>query len=158
MEGNLKRKSMIAMIAPETRSLARWKSLEHSYSDSALAMGDHYGSFDCLSSHSHFFTFPSSPLRAPAHRANPHHRYSSPMILTEPASPVSPIVASEGSQEQLEFLAGALEGRRYENKDSLAHDLSFLANMPELCDVTFLVGEDRQPVCAVRAILAARSR
>lgn len=49
-------------------------------------------------------------------------------------------------------------GRLYVNKDSLAHDLSFLANMPELCDVTFLVGDDRQPVCAVRAILAARSR
>lgn len=49
-------------------------------------------------------------------------------------------------------------GRLYVNKDSLAHDLSFLANMPELCDVTFLVGEDRQPICAVRAILAARSR
>ena len=49
-------------------------------------------------------------------------------------------------------------GRLYVNKDSLAHDLSFLANKPELCDVTFLVGEDRQPICAVRAILAARSR
>ncbi len=49
-------------------------------------------------------------------------------------------------------------GRLYVNKDSLAHDLSFLANMPELCDVTFLVGDDRQPICAVRAILAARSR
>ena len=49
-------------------------------------------------------------------------------------------------------------GRLYVNKDSLAHDLSFLANMPELCDVTFLVGEARQPICAVRAILAARSR
>lgn len=48
--------------------------------------------------------------------------------------------------------------RLYVNKDSLAHDLSFLANMPELCDVTFLVGEERQPICAVRAILAARSR
>ena len=49
-------------------------------------------------------------------------------------------------------------GRLYVNKESLAHDLSFLANKPELCDVTFLVGEDRQPICAVRAILAARSR
>lgn len=47
---------------------------------------------------------------------------------------------------------------RYMNNDSLAHDLSFLATMPELCDVTFLVGEGREAVCAVRAILAARSR
>ena len=30
--------------------------------------------------------------------------------------------------------------------------------MPELCDTTFLVGEERQPICGVKAILAARSR
>jgi hypothetical protein len=30
--------------------------------------------------------------------------------------------------------------------------------MPELCDTTFLVGGERQPICGVRAILAARSR
>ena len=47
---------------------------------------------------------------------------------------------------------------RFENRASLAHDLQFLANMPELCDVTFLVGGDRQPVCGVKAIMAARSR
>ena len=39
----------------------------------------------------------------------------------------------------------------------LCSDLSFLAHLPELCDVTFLVGADKEPVCAVRAILAARS-
>ena len=36
--------------------------------------------------------------------------------------------------------------------------MRFLASMPELCDVTFLVGDTREPVCAVRAVLAARSR
>lgn len=68
----------------------------------------------------------------------------------------------------------------FENKSGLAEDLKFLASMPELCDVTFLVGETREPVCAVKvnkqnldphsdanfcfllhppqAILAARSR
>ena len=46
----------------------------------------------------------------------------------------------------------------FDNRLGLAHDLGFLATMPELCDVTFLVGVDRQPVCGVRAILAARSR
>lgn len=46
----------------------------------------------------------------------------------------------------------------FENKSGLAEDLKFLASMPELCDVTFLVGETREPVCGVRAILAARSR
>ncbi|KAG5676542.1 hypothetical protein PVAND_006367 [Polypedilum vanderplanki] len=46
----------------------------------------------------------------------------------------------------------------FENKSGLAEDLKFLASMPELCDITFLVGETREPVCAVKAILAARSR
>lgn len=46
----------------------------------------------------------------------------------------------------------------YENKTGLAEDMKFLASMPELCDVTFLVGETREPVCAVKAVLAARSR
>ena len=53
---------------------------------------------------------------------------------------------------------GIHKGNRYINKESLADDLRALSTMPELCDVTFLVGEDRQPVCGVRAILAARSR
>ena len=38
----------------------------------------------------------------------------------------------------------------------MCSDLGFLANLPELCDVTFLVGTDKEPVCAVKAILAAR--
>ena len=46
----------------------------------------------------------------------------------------------------------------FENKSGLAEDLKFLASMPELCDVTFLVGDTREPVCAVKAVLAARSR
>lgn len=46
----------------------------------------------------------------------------------------------------------------FENKNGLADDMAFLASMPELCDVTFLVGDTREPVCAVKAVLAARSR
>ncbi|KAG1684650.1 Serine-enriched protein [Nymphon striatum] len=46
----------------------------------------------------------------------------------------------------------------FENKHGLSDDMKFLASMPELCDVTFLVGETREPVCAVKAVLAARSR
>lgn len=53
---------------------------------------------------------------------------------------------------------GVHRGDQYSNKERLAQDLSALASMPELCDVTFLVGGDRQPVCGVRAILAARSK
>lgn len=46
----------------------------------------------------------------------------------------------------------------FENKTGLAEDMKFLASMPELCDITFLVGDTREPVCAVKAVLAARSR
>lgn len=46
----------------------------------------------------------------------------------------------------------------FENKAGLSDDMRFLASMPELCDVTFLVGETREPVCAVKAVLIARSR
>ena len=115
--------------------------METSFSDSELDKMDLESS---LCNHSHFFAF------------SPHRRYSVP-ILGDSASPI-PLMRANGSVERLECLEGVLEGNRYENKDSLAHDLSFLATMPELCDVTFLVGEDRQPVCGVRAILAARSR
>jgi len=31
----------------------------------------------------------------------------------------------------------------YENRTGLAEDMKFLASMPELCDITFLVGRDR---------------
>lgn len=137
-----------------------------SYSDSELDMID----FDTstLSHHSHFFA-PSGP---------PHHRYSTPLILISNSppggsdpSPISfPLMTSRvggaysngcsGTPDRLglQSLPEPREGTQYINKDSLAHDLSFLATMPELCDVTFLVGDERQPVCAVKAILAARSR
>jgi len=46
----------------------------------------------------------------------------------------------------------------FENKAGLAEDMRFLASIPELTDITFLVGDTREPVCAVRAVLAARSR
>ena len=136
-----------------------------SYSDSELDMID----FDTssLSHHSHFFA-PSGP---------PHHRYSTPLILISHSppggsdpSPISfPLVTSHGGAPTnsrivtpdrlgLQSIPQPGEGTQYINKDSLAHDLSFLATMPELCDVTFLVGDERQSVCAVKAILAARSR
>jgi len=46
----------------------------------------------------------------------------------------------------------------YDNKCGLGEDMKFLASLPELCDITFLVGETREPVCAVKSVLAARSR
>ncbi len=46
----------------------------------------------------------------------------------------------------------------FENKAGLSDDMRFLASMPELCDVTFMVGETREPVCAVKAVLVARGK
>lgn len=99
---------------------------------------------DELRTRSHFFAPPAQ------------HRFSSP--LPDRAGALSRARSDGGSTSSTECLESAADEYRYENKASLAHDLSFLATMPELCDVTFLVGEDRQPVCAVKAILAARSR
>ena len=45
----------------------------------------------------------------------------------------------------------------YQDIGNLAKDMETLAFMPELCDVTFLVGRDKKPICAVKSILAARS-
>lgn len=41
----------------------------------------------------------------------------------------------------------------FENKAGLAEDMKFLASMPELCDITFLVGSTKEPVCAVKVII-----
>lgn len=144
-----------------------------SYSDSELDMID--WDVSTLPRHSHFFA-PSGP---------PHHRYSTPLLIVSSgvgadtsSETTSPVFEDEESRhEKPSSLKLAVNGHAssteklsrhrsteklhdglFINKDSLAHDLSFLATMPELCDVTFLVGEDRQPVCGVRAILAARSR
>ncbi len=122
-------------------------SSQLSYSDSELDKLD-------LASHSSFF------------------RHSTPLLYVSPPPsggspsprdrPTGRTVTFNGAPDRLGLhCLGTTDtingGTQYVNKDSLAHDLSFLATMPELCDVTFLVGNDRQPVCAVRAILAARS-
>ena len=46
---------------------------------------------------------------------------------------------------------------RYRSTATLCDHLKFILSMPELCDVTFLVGEKRLPVHGVKAILGARS-
>ncbi|XP_046553731.1 uncharacterized protein LOC124263198 [Haliotis rubra] len=40
----------------------------------------------------------------------------------------------------------------------LQDSLSLILNMPEMCDVTFLVGKEKAPVHGVKAIMATRSR
>ena len=127
--------------------------MEASFSDSELD-NVYTGS---LRNHSHFFV------------STPHYRYSMYDLLASPVPPRALLEtqtngsgstdgSSHTSTEKLDCLIDPQDSHRYENRDSLAHDLSFLATMPELCDVTFLVGEDRQPVCGVRAVMAARSR
>lgn len=94
---------------------------------------------DCLVSHSHFFA------TAPSDR---HYPISPSPVPTPTAENPLHLMQTADSEHSLTF----------DNRSGLAHDLGFLAAMPELCDVTFLAGEERQPVCGVRAVLAARSR
>lgn len=91
--------------------------------------------FDTLQNHSHFFSSTVS------------HAQSFPELIADG----QPNIVIEESKELEPIFS-------FDNRLGLAHDLSFLAGLPELCDVTFLVGEDRQPVCGVKAILAARSK
>ncbi|WAQ94458.1 GPRS-like protein [Mya arenaria] len=41
---------------------------------------------------------------------------------------------------------------------SLCESLKLIRDMPEMCDVTFLVGSDKTPIQGVRSILATRSK
>lgn len=81
---------------------------------------------------------------------------------TSPNHSINPLATGFGihqdSQDDLIDHEYETDYSVYENKSGLAEDMKFLASMPELCDVTFLVGETREPVCAVRSVLAARSR
>lgn len=96
---------------------------------------------DTLPRHSHFFS--------PFNHRGPTHAHSEPNLLTDNQLE-PPVISIEENEEEPTF--------SFDNRAGLAHDLSFLAGLPELCDVTFLVGEDRHPVCGVRAVLAARSK
>lgn len=75
------------------------------------------------------------------------------IILSTVSSPIEVDTVTDSAAP-----SGLKQSFRFENKSSLANDLSFLAMMPEYCDVTFLVGENQQPMCGVKAILASRSR
>lgn len=44
------------------------------------------------------------------------------------------------------------------DKHALCEDLKYILSVPDLCDVTFLVGPNQYPVHGLRAILASRSR
>ncbi|XP_063447799.1 serine-enriched protein-like [Mytilus trossulus] len=44
------------------------------------------------------------------------------------------------------------------DKHALCEDLKYILSVPDLCDVTFLVGPEQHPIHGLRAILASRSR
>ncbi|XP_041350849.1 serine-enriched protein-like [Gigantopelta aegis] len=46
----------------------------------------------------------------------------------------------------------------FSSTSALCNSLEFIITMPEMCNVTFLVGRSRVPVHGVKAILATRSR
>ena len=47
---------------------------------------------------------------------------------------------------------------RYSSTDVLSNSLEIILSMPDMCDVMFLVGEDKVPVYGVKAILSSRSK
>ncbi|CAG2254835.1 unnamed protein product [Mytilus edulis] len=44
------------------------------------------------------------------------------------------------------------------DKQALCEDLKYILSVPDLCDITFLVGPEQYPIHGLRAILASRSR
>ena len=44
------------------------------------------------------------------------------------------------------------------NRYELCEDLKYVISVPDLCDVTFLVGPEKTPMYGIKAILATRSR
>jgi hypothetical protein len=46
----------------------------------------------------------------------------------------------------------------FKSTRGLCDTLKYILSMPDMCDVTFLVGENNVPIHGVRAILASRSR
>ncbi len=136
---------------------------QHKMVDSNLSLSDSELDFtdgahiklDTLPRHSHFFNSPIS---------NNTNSNSSRLSVSMPINiHIDGRIDAHDSivtkrREQYRQVQEDEELYSFDNRLGLAHDLGFLATMPELCDVTFLVGEDRQPVCGVRAILAARSK
>ncbi|XP_069107401.1 serine-enriched protein-like [Argopecten irradians] len=47
---------------------------------------------------------------------------------------------------------------KYQNTSALCDHLKYIMSMPDLCDVTFIVGPTRVPIYGVQAILSTRSR
>ncbi|XP_071101813.1 serine-enriched protein-like [Haliotis cracherodii] len=66
-----------------------------------------------------------------------------------PSTPSSKVRASS---------SGHKEVMMYSNMADLSESLQYITSMPELCDVTFLVGNRHLPIHGVKAILATRSR
>lgn len=50
------------------------------------------------------------------------------------------------------------EKMNFQNTMDLSSHLRYIISMPELCDVTFLIGSKKVPVYAVKAIMGTRSR
>lgn len=57
-----------------------------------------------------------------------------------------------------EMIQYSSDSMSFTNTADLCDDLRFIIGMPEMCDVKFLVGREKTPVHAVKAILATRSR
>ncbi|KAL3831594.1 hypothetical protein ACJMK2_023331 [Sinanodonta woodiana] len=50
------------------------------------------------------------------------------------------------------------EMTNFKSLHALGHSMSYITDVPDLCDVKFLVGDDEVPVYGVKAVLGTRSR
>ena len=131
-----------------------------SLSDSELDFtdGGAHITLGTLPRHSHFFNSPSPTSITTTNINTSSQRLSLPFLHPEGRIDFHDAPIARRRERRHLIRDDGESSFSFDNRLGLAHDLGFLATMPELCDVTFLVGENRHPVCGVRAILAARSK
>ncbi|XP_069102897.1 serine-enriched protein-like [Argopecten irradians] len=89
------------------------------------------------------------------------HFYNNPLLLSDSDtdsdclseySEESDSEDSDDSEDEID------DGERFTSTNNLCDSLKYILSLPELCDVTFLVGSNKIPIHGVKAILGTRSR
>ncbi|KAL3831593.1 hypothetical protein ACJMK2_023330 [Sinanodonta woodiana] len=71
---------------------------------------------------------------------------------------VKPDTEPVKSSKSIERCTDEVEVMHFRSLHALSHNLRFVTEFPELCDVKFLIGEDEVPVYGVKAVIGTRSR
>ena len=77
---------------------------------------------------------------------------------TSDSESVSSQESRQSTTDRTSFCADKTEVLKVRSTHALSEDLKMILSLPEICDVTFLVGPTETQVHGVRAILAMRSR